>query len=69
MSVKEGGWGAKKELRRVGKERRATFRDTRKVSLRPISRALKGGRGRLCWKNNTQGQGNRKNKCLVCPRL
>ena len=32
MSVKEGGWGAKKELGRVGKERRVTFRDTRKVS-------------------------------------
>lgn len=50
MSVKEGGWGAKKELGRVGKERRVTFRDTRKVSLRkrPISRALKGGTGRLC---------------------
>ena len=43
MSVKEGGWGAKKELRRVGKERRATFRDTRKVSLRPTSRALMEG--------------------------
>lgn len=68
-SVKEGGWGARKELGRVGKERRATFRDTGKVSLRPISRALEGGRGRLCWKNNAQGQGNRESKCRVCPRL